>query len=424
MQLAVMMLSMGAYLVLPGNGAVQEVAWVAFRIFSAMAVTTMLPFVREWFPRVWYGRIFGLLFTGFQAGYLVCSFYWGGLLARGRLHWAVPFVHCTIGFALLLAAAAAWLHERPPRLPLEPKKREWRLGGGAGEVETDAAPSQESLGALMHKVGTRWVFWAMVIACAAHSPAVEYSTHVTSYLKEMATSTGPAKGGFVCLQSALCEGRYRGYVFSYISALLLGSWFYDQASQLDRAILVLLLYALNVWCWLMLALAEPDAPAPAWVKQAAQTGGGNLLRRLSRHLLLSTRAGAEAAGDAAPILSMSGPTKTALASVAGATIALPTSLPFAIFSLDFGKEGAAVVGSLLQVVGAASSLTFLKLFPTILRRRGWFGVHATLASLSTAAGETPPPPRHRRSMRARPPQMCAMGQSWRANWPDVALAGR
>lgn len=62
--------------------------------------------------------------------------------------------------------------------------------------------------------------------------ASRYSTHVTSYLKEMQSRVGlgaaaqgvsagisagvgvggggggPADGGFVCLQSALCEGRY------------------------------------------------------------------------------------------------------------------------------------------------------------------------------------------------------------------------
>ena len=42
---------------------------------------------------------------------------------------------------------------------------------------------------------------------------------VTSYLKEM-TTEGAAQGvsGFVCLQSTLCEGRYRRYVTSYVAA--------------------------------------------------------------------------------------------------------------------------------------------------------------------------------------------------------------
>ena len=50
---------------------------------------------------------------------------------------------------------------------------------------------------LLHKISTRWVFWAMLLAAAAYTPAVEYSTHVTSYLKEMVSSAGPAQGGFV-----------------------------------------------------------------------------------------------------------------------------------------------------------------------------------------------------------------------------------
>ena len=53
------------YLVAPQQAA--QPAWVLFRIFSAMAVSTILPFVGKWFPRPYYGRIFALLFSGFQA---------------------------------------------------------------------------------------------------------------------------------------------------------------------------------------------------------------------------------------------------------------------------------------------------------------------------------------------------------------------
>lgn len=94
---------------------------------------------------------------------------------------------------------------------------------------------------------------------------------------------------------------------------------------------------------------------------------------------------AAAAAMPAPLLSLSVPTKTALTALAGASIALPSSLPFAIFSLDFGKEGAAVLSSILQVVGSLSALAFLKSFPDILRSRGWFGVHALLALLGLLA---------------------------------------
>lgn len=116
-----------------------------------------------------------------------------------------------------------------------------------------------------------------------------------------------------------------------------------------------------------------------------------------------------------PLLPLSGPMKTALASLAGATIALPSSLPFALFALDFGKEGAAgasparrtrrrsqpcraphphllriasaraVLSGLLSVIGSFSALFFLRSFPSILRKSGWFGVHAVLASLGAVA---------------------------------------
>ena len=218
--------------------------------------------------------------------------------------------------------------------------------------------SKQQLYALCHKLATRWVFWAMLVYCASYSPAVEYSTHVTSYLKEM-TSPGfvATKGSpeaFVCLQSALCEGRYRTYVVAYTSALLLGSLLYDRASQLDRAFLVGGLLLTNTFCWAALALAEPDAPAPAWVKAVIKTAA------YAKPSWRAAAAAASAAGPAAlgaspaPLLALSVPAKTALTALAGASIALPSSLPFAIFSLDFGKEGAAVLSSILQVVCSRS----------------------------------------------------------------------
>jgi len=75
-QLFMLTVSCASYLVKPASDAVQLGSWVVFRIFSAMAVSTMLPFVGAWFPRPYYGRIFAVLFCGFQLGYLTCSFYW------------------------------------------------------------------------------------------------------------------------------------------------------------------------------------------------------------------------------------------------------------------------------------------------------------------------------------------------------------
>ena len=87
-QVAVMAAACAWYVVEPRSA--QMYGWILFRVVSGMASTTMLPFVGAWFPRKWYGRVFALLFAGFQAGYLVCSYYWGHLLSRGKLHWKVP----------------------------------------------------------------------------------------------------------------------------------------------------------------------------------------------------------------------------------------------------------------------------------------------------------------------------------------------
>mmetsp|Transcript_4198 Transcript_4198/g.10900 ORF Transcript_4198/g.10900 Transcript_4198/m.10900 type:complete len:736 (+) Transcript_4198:97-2304(+) len=403
LQLFMMAASCVAYLVAPARPAVQVGAWMVFRIFSGFAVSTMIPFVGAWFPRPYYGRIFAVIFCGFQLGYLTCSYYWQHLLFAGKLHWRVPFTQCTAGFVILFAACVKWLHERPPQAPTatmlrgaakaerEAERAAERAakdpeGAAAASAHTaaDAASAPEEgdrrvqLGALLHKVSTRWVFWAMLLACATYSPAVEYSTHVTSYLKEMASAAGiGSPQGFVCMQSTLCEGRYRGYVVSYVTALLLGSVLYDRATQLDRAFLVLGLLGTNVVCWLLLALAEPNAPAAAWVKTVAAADPG----RSPLVALSAILRAAPVPSEVPPAISLSGPTKTALASLAGATIALPTSLPFALFALDFGKEGAAVLSALLSVVGAFSALAFLRSFPNVVRHRGWFGVHALLASL-------------------------------------------
>lgn len=229
LQLAVMTLACGSYFVIPGRHAAQLGAWVIFRVFSAMAVSTMLPFVGAWFPRRFYGRAFALLFTGFQAGYLFASYYWGGLLVTGRLHWATVFGQTTAGFALLLGACALWLRERPPQLPTEGKGPVSSLLARVTKIDgaPPAAPPRVEFVALIHKVcpspqisrasspislthlvlmlpshacvalmrkvSTRWVFWAMLLACAAYTPAVEYSTHVTSYLKEMQSAEVPSE---------------------------------------------------------------------------------------------------------------------------------------------------------------------------------------------------------------------------------------
>ena len=207
MQVALMAAACAWYVIEPRSA--QMHAWILFRVVSGMASTTMLPFVGAWFPRKWYGRVFALLFAGFQAGYLVCSYYWGHLLARGKLHWTVPLVQSGAGFALLFAACLLWLRERPPPPPSRSAAAAatTRHGAGtgtavvqpgtlpaaaagtpsaAGTPPPHAPPAKLALRALFYKLATRWVFWAMLLACAAYSPAVEYASNGQSDLTVLA----------------------------------------------------------------------------------------------------------------------------------------------------------------------------------------------------------------------------------------------
>ena len=388
-QIATSVACFASYLIDPSSDRRQLAAWVIFRIASAMATSTILPFVGAWFPRRIHGRVIGLLLAGYQAGYLFCSFVYQRLLFRGVLHWTRPIMDSCFGFALVGLACARWLRERPPA-PSDDSRAPASKAEDEAEAEAEQRAPRVQLGRLLHKVSTRWVFWAMIIAAAAYTPAVEYSTHVTSYLKEMA-SDRPQRPSFVCIQSTLCEGRYRGYVFALVAGLLTGSFLYDRATQLDRAFLVVGLLLVNVGCWVVLALAEPDAPAAAWVKTVGRSlpywwRGG---RRRWRG------GGVGAEGEALPIIQLSGPTKSTIAAVAAFTMQLPSTLPTALFSLDFGKEGAAVLSGLITVAGSISALMFLKSFPSILRgegpvvglirAKGWYGVHMFLASVTFIA---------------------------------------
>jgi len=294
---------------------------------------------------------------------------------------------------------------------------------------------------LFRRFVRRWVFWCMCLVYLAFTPIIDYGAHVTKYLTEMAgadvaPAVAPAaasaaaaalprflggsaalsgvplfqapRRGIVCLASSACESRYRSYVLAYVAALLVGSFAYDAISQLDKALMIAILYLLNVACWAALALAEPDAPrvgqppvdlgtAAFSISSTLSNAAAGKLRKALGALLGARRGAANdaaaaasaAAGVAAarpePFLRLSTAAKTALAAAAGATIALPTSLPTAFFALDFGKEGAAVLSSFLSAVGLISSMLFFRLFPRVLASRGWFGVHAVLALLGLVA---------------------------------------
>jgi len=68
LQLTVLASACVAICVTPHASAlrVQTVSWALVRVFSAMTVTLMLPFVRTWVPRDAYGRVWGLLQSGVQ----------------------------------------------------------------------------------------------------------------------------------------------------------------------------------------------------------------------------------------------------------------------------------------------------------------------------------------------------------------------
>ena len=193
---------------------------------------------------------------------------------------------------------------------------------------------------------------------------------MTNYLKEMSergltkltarqmrtlTGAGGSVARSYCMGSELCEGRYRGYVAAYVSSLLIGSAVYDRCSQLDKAIMVTGSYAINIACWAVLALTDRVEGLES--EEVSEPG----------------------------MISLSSGTKTALVATAVASIAIPSSLPFAMFSLDFGKEGAAVLSSIITAVGFFSSMGFLSAFPRLKRRYGWAGVHASCVALGSVA---------------------------------------
>ena len=372
-----------------GQLGTQRACWWLLRVITAMTSSAMLPFLRNWFPREVYGVAWGFLQSGLQTGYLVASLLYSGRLLRKELGWAAPFAVASTLAAVLLVAIHMLLREKPPEGPDlgAPRYEELR--------KVQLAP-------LLRKFSRRYVFWGMTIAVAAYAPLVEYSSFVGHYLQEMSAepseeTAAPAaepsslsvaplaalarmalrflpgrgewvggrwgaapggaaaevQGGASCQSSALCEGRYRTYVTAYVASLVAGSHAYDRCSQLDKALLVLLLYLLNFGSWATLALSEPH-----WRSRADGTSW---------------------------TLPLSSPVKTAVVAAAVASISIPSSLPFALFSLDFGKEGAAILSSFLSAVGFLTAKAFIKHYPALKRSRGWHGIYASLASLSLLA---------------------------------------
>ena len=373
LQLAMISSCCAAFVAPFASPRVQVACWCMLRIFTAMAFPSLVAFVRNWFPRNAYGRVWGFLNSGFQSGYFLASLGYGPLVARGALGWRTPFEVVAALGAASPSRASGLLQNKPrplappppPAAPPPPgaeraERAEQKAkggrrtrgggqggdggeaGGAAGDAPGDAraarrraegahggaaralggarggrgargggggAPSHRaggragtrtrghardrpgrrrrqggavdragggrgrpSFAVLLRRFASRWQFWAMIVACACYSPIVEFGTYLSSYLKEIEG----AKAFPACIASAGCERRYRIYVASYVTSLLAGSFIYDRCSQLDKALLVVLCYCINIGCWGTLALAEAprsaalglEAATPRWYPRA------------------------------------------------------------------------------------------------------------------------------------------------------------
>ena len=135
----------------------------------------------------------------------------------------------------------------------------------------------------------------------------------------------------------------------------------------------MLCYCINIGCWGTLALAE--APRSAALGLEAATPRWYPRAEWAAPLLQAVREG----------LPLPRLAKSLVVAGGYGSIAIPSSLPFAMFAMDFGKEGAAMLSSILSAVGFGASLLFLHLFPPLLKRHGWRGVYGTLAALGLTA---------------------------------------
>ena len=114
LQLAMISSCCAAFVAPFASRRVQVACWCMLRIFTAMAFPSLVAFVRNWFPRNAYGRVWGFLNSGFQSGYFLASLGYGPLVARGALGWRTPFeVVAALGAAHTLACVG--LLQNKPR---------------------------------------------------------------------------------------------------------------------------------------------------------------------------------------------------------------------------------------------------------------------------------------------------------------------
>ena len=378
-------------------------------------------------PRDAYGKVWGLLQSGVQTGGLLAYAWYGHRLAHpeahGALPWRAPFALAASLCALTALLCARLLRDERAAPPAPPAPAATRRAAAATRTNTavaaSAARSDKAAGSdraagsgnmagsgkllreagaagggkLLRRFAAKPQFWLMLLAVGCYTPIYEYGTFVSNYLKQLEIGRDSPAGAATalhCIENQACAPRVALYQLSYIVSLLLGSVVYDRCSQLDKALMVFLLMSASVACWGTLFLAElppyvPPPPAAAlWSlldgappsAAAATTISGKILAPLSR---------LAASAPPLPRLHLAAKTKTVLVAGAAAAIALPTSLPFAVFAMDFGKEGAAVLSSLISALGFCAQLLSLRLLPRLQRAHGWHAVFATLAGLGVVA---------------------------------------
>ncbi|KAG8464195.1 hypothetical protein KFE25_003258 [Diacronema lutheri] len=316
--------------------------------------------------------------------------------------------------ALTPGAAAAAAADPPAaglgRLPPPPVARDAphraARAGGAALLIRSRRLARPSAGALLRKCVRRSHFWLMAGCVAAYTPVVLFASYAAEYIEHIDNQTPAARRALEAMALrarterrrssfrrpgallgsllkplgldgadaglrprppglstyAIGGGGHLAYQLSYTFGLLGGAAVYDNISQLQKATLNGCMLLVNVLCFCALALLE----------SGGMSGGG----------------GPGGSGGGAAIVGEGGlseremAARTALLGLAGATMAIPSSLPFAMFCMDFGKEGAALVGSVLQAVGGLTASAFFAALPRLRAHHGWLGVHVYLATHS------------------------------------------
>ena len=224
----------------------------------------------------------------------------------------------------------------------------------------------------------------MLVAVASYMPIYEYGSFITQYLRQLPGAGGADDGVGHCIQSAACSGRYGAYQKSYVVSLLLGSLVYDRSSQLDKALMILTLTSINVACWGALVLS--DMPARALPSGMSATHTQRLIALVQS--VFAASSSTEEGGAVRTILPLTSGIKTVFLAACAVTIAIPASLPFVMFSIDFGKEGAALLSSILSAVGSLSCLATLHYLPILKASHGWPAVHTGMMICAISSAVT------------------------------------